>query len=68
MWDKAKKIQNIEILSKFCQETSMMNGWTLKREMRIGIKNLKTLKHYEKSSKNQSMMNGWMLKTLECYA
>jgi hypothetical protein len=53
MWDKEKKIQNIEILSKICQETSMKNGWMLKRETRIGIKNLKTLEYYENSSKKQ---------------
>jgi hypothetical protein len=46
--------KNIEILSKICQETRMMNGWMLKRDTRIGIKNLKTLKYYEKSSKKQA--------------
>jgi hypothetical protein len=32
----------------------MMNGWMLKRDTRIGIKNLKTLEYYEKSSKKQA--------------
>jgi hypothetical protein len=32
----------------------MINGWMLKRDTRIWVKNLKTLEYYEKSFKKQA--------------
>jgi hypothetical protein len=64
-WDREKKIQNIEILSKICQETSMMNEWMLKGDVGIGSKNLKTLECYAWVLKNKKH-DEWMYVEKRC--